>query len=656
MRSARRIGAPPTTTSRRSYNGLIATGSVDRPRLWIVAAENKEDRELDELLTMLKDTRGFDFTGYKRTTVMRRVKRRMSAMGVVSYGEYRDYLEVQPEEYSHLFDSLLINVTSFFRDPPAWDTLIEKVLPALIAARPPTAPIRVWSAGCSSGEEAYTLAIVLAEALGIVPFKARVKIYATDLDEDALREARTGLYDERRVRDVPHELQEKYFEAVDGKYTFRRDLRRQVIFGRNDLISDAPISRVDLLAIRNTLMYFNAETQANIVRRLHFALADEGHIFLGKAEMLMNHTEWFEPVDLRKRLFRKVASEAPNRGRRQVEDQTPEPGILAGQLKTAALAAGPVAQLALDLDGKLVVANSRAESLFGLHAMDLGRPFQDLEVSYRPVELRSIIKQAQSESRQIEMTGVVWHRTATSDPNVLDVTVTPLFSAANALIGMGVSFTDVTHYHRLHAELEHANEELESAYQELQSLNEELETTNEELQSTNEELETTNEELQSTNEELETMNEELQSTNDELQEINDALRTRTEELNSTNAFLASVLQSLGTAVMVIDDELRITVWSAGAEELWGVRGEEARGRHLLALDIGLPVKDVAPLAQRMLRKGADAKTTTVIDAINRRGKPVRLRIDSSVLLEEREISGVILVANFADDPTEISQS
>jgi two-component system CheB/CheR fusion protein len=620
----------------------------------IVAAENKEDRELDELLTMLIETRGFDFTGYKRTTVMRRVKRRMTAVGVASYGEYRDTLELQPEEYTYLFDSLLINVTSFFRDPPAWDALSEKVLPELIAARPPTEPIRVWSAGCSSGQEAYTLAIVLAEALGIESFKARVKIYATDLDEDALREARTGTYDERRVQDVPHELREKYFEAADGTYTLRRDLRGQVIFGRNDLISDAPISRVDLLAIRNTLMYFNAETQANIVRRLHFALANGGHIFLGKAEMLMNHTEWFEPVDLRKRLFRKIASEAPNLGRRPIENQTAEPAVHAGQLKTAALAAGPVAQLAIDLDGKLVIANSRAETLFGLHATDLGRPFQDLEVSYRPVELRSVIEQAQSESRQIEMTGVLWHRTATSDPNVLDVTVTPLYNVANALIGMGVSFTDVTRYHRLHAELEHANEELESAYQELQSLNEELETTNEELQSTNEELETTNEELQSTNEELETMNEELQSTNDELQEINDALRTRTEELNSTNAFLASVLQSLGTAVLVIDDELRITVWSAGAEELWGLRADETRGRHLLALDIGLPVTDIAPLAQRMLRKDADAKMSTVIDGINRRGKPVRLRIDSSVLLEEGEISGVILVANFADDFTQVS--
>jgi two-component system CheB/CheR fusion protein len=197
-------------------------------------------------------------------------------------------------------------------------------------------------------------------------------------------------------------------------------------------------------------------------------------------------------------------------------------------------------------------------------------------------------------------------------------------------------------------ELQSTNEELETTNEELQSTVEELETTNEELQSTNEELETTNEELQSTNEELETMNEELQSTNDELQEINDAMRARTEELNTTNAFLASVLQSLGTAVMVVDEELRITVWSSGAEELWGLRAHEAQGRHLLALDIGLPVNDVAPLVQRILQEQSPDKLSTEIEAINRRGRRVRLRIDSSVLLEDGVISGVILVANFTD--------
>ena len=256
---------------------------------------------------MMRETRGSDFAGYKRTTLQRRVKRRMILLDLATFGEYKDYLELQPEEFGQLFDSLLINVTGFFRDPLAWQALREQVLPELFSAKGVKTPIRVWSAGCATGEEAYTLAIVLAEALGHDEFRERVKIYATDLDEDALQQARAGAYDASALADVPEKLRDTYFEPAGEKHVFRRDLRRQVIFGRNDLTHDAPISRVDLLVARNTLMYFNAEAQANVVRRFHFALSYPGYLFLGKAEMLLNHTDDFQPVDLRKRLFRKAA-------------------------------------------------------------------------------------------------------------------------------------------------------------------------------------------------------------------------------------------------------------------------------------------------------------------------------------------------------------
>jgi two-component system CheB/CheR fusion protein len=609
-----------------------------------------EQQELEELLQMLKHTRGIDFSGYKRSTLRRRIGRRMAATGAETLADYRDYLEVQAEEYGLLFDSLLINVTAFFRDQPAWETLRSEVVPQLLAEKPPTAPIRVWSAGCATGEEAFTLAIVLAEELGVEAFRERVKIYATDLDERALQTARTGTYDDRRLEDLPADLLEKFFEPGDGVRTFRRDLRRQVIFGRNDLTCDAPISRVDLLVVRNTLMYFNAEMQAAILRRLHFALAEPGFIFLGKAEMLLNHGEWFDPIDLRKRLFRKVARTLPpGRSRRTVIGQlSDDHGVLMGQLRTAALAAGPVAQLALNSEDNLVVANSRAETLFNLHPMDIGRPFQDLEVSYRPAELRSVIEEVKSSLRPVELDGVEWQRTAAGEIDVFDISIIPLFGASNVQIGVGISFTDVTRYSRLRKELEHANQKLEHAYQELQSLNEELETTNEELQSTNEELETTNEELQSTNEELETMNEELQSTNDELQEINDVLRLRTGELDSTNAFFASVLQSLGNAVIVLDRELRVNIWSPGAQELWGVRQDEAQGRHLTDLDIGLPLQPIAPMAEKLLRGSANAKSTLELDAINRRGRTIRLLVELSSLHEGADLSGIILVATYTE--------
>ena len=242
-----------------------------------------------------------------------------------------------------------------------------------------------------------------------------------------------------------------------------------------------------------------------------------------------------------------------------------------------------------------------------------------------------------------------WLRPGSSEPGYYDISVVPLFGAPGDLIGVGVSFVDVTRYRRVRDELAYANTELERAYEELQSLNEELETTNEELQSTNEELETTNEELQSTNEELETMNEELQSTNDELQVINAELRGRTEELNRTNGFLGAVLRSLGSAVIVLTEDLRVRVWSPGAEDLWGLRPEEAESRDVLSLDIGLPAAEIAPWLRGVLA-GADGSGTSVIDlsALNRRGKTVKLRVAASPMRsEEGTISGLILVIDQA---------
>lgn len=202
------------------------------------------------LLLHLKENRGFDFTGYKRASLTRRVDYRMAEVGVGDYAEYLEYLEVHTEEFTALFNTILINVTSFFRDAEAWEYLRAEVLPSMLFAKAPDGVIRVWSAGCASGEEAYTLAMILAEALGVEEFRQRVKIYATDVDEEGLTHARQATYDERQVRAVPAELVERYFDQVGGRFYFRKDLRRLVIFGRNDLVQDAPISKIDLLVCR----------------------------------------------------------------------------------------------------------------------------------------------------------------------------------------------------------------------------------------------------------------------------------------------------------------------------------------------------------------------------------------------------------------------
>src|SRR5687768_13342116 len=230
----------------------------------------------------------------------------MRAVGVDGFAAYIDYLEAQPNEYTGLLDTLLINVTAFFRDDLPWEYLASDIIPTLLAQKAPSESIRVWCAGCASGEEAYTLAILLAEALGPDAFQERVKLYGTDLDNDALAKARLGAYTERDLEGVPPALAEKYFDRHDQSFVFRKDLRRCVIFGRNDLVQDAPISRVDLLACRNTLMYFDGATQARILTRFHFALNDGGYLFLGRAETMLTQGELFAPVDLRGRVFTKA--------------------------------------------------------------------------------------------------------------------------------------------------------------------------------------------------------------------------------------------------------------------------------------------------------------------------------------------------------------
>ncbi|MGW4246630.1 CheR family methyltransferase, partial [Nocardia sp. NPDC004722] len=458
----------------------------------------------EEILQYLKEARGFDFTGYKRSSLMRRVDRRLAQLDAADYVEYLDVLQANSDEFVALFNTILINVTGFFRDPDAWDYLQTHVVPTLLAERGPEEPIRVWCAGCASGEEAYGLAIVLAEVVGIDEFRQRVKIYATDVDEEALSSARHATYTEKEVQPLGQDLIQRYFEPVAGRYSFRKDLRRSVIFGRNDLVQDAPISRIDLLACRNTLMYFNAETQTKILDKFHFALAPRGMLFLGKAEMLLSHSRIFDPVDLKRRVFRKVRTSRVDVGSVFGRALMPDRRELdhVDSLRTLAFSTGPVPQVVLNGEDVVTLANQQAKHLFGLSDRDVSRPLRDLELSYRPVELRGYIDQVRAERRAIRIKDVEWQR-GPGEMLTLEVHVSPLVTE-DSLLGVSLVFHDVTATRRLLTELNHANQQRESAYEELQSTNEELETTNEELQSTVEELETTNEELQSTNEELET--------------------------------------------------------------------------------------------------------------------------------------------------------
>ena len=264
--------------------------------------DSETNAGLTAVLDYLKRRRGFDFTAYKRSSLLRRVRVRMQMVAVPDLATYLDRLRVDPDEFIRLFHTLLINVTSFFRDPTAWDRLRDEIVPRLMGPADSTRPIRAWSAGCASGEEAYSLAMLLAEALGPEAFRARVRIYATDVDEEAVAQARHAVYGTRAAEEIPAPLLEKYFVRLDDTYHLDQELRRAVIFGRHDLLQDAPIARVDLLTCRNCLMYFNPETQARILARFHFALVPSGVLFLGKAETL-SQAATFEALDLQRRLF-----------------------------------------------------------------------------------------------------------------------------------------------------------------------------------------------------------------------------------------------------------------------------------------------------------------------------------------------------------------
>ncbi len=598
------------------------------------------DPQFEALLAFLRDSRGFDFTGYKRPSLTRRVQRRLQQLSLSSYGDYRHHLEVHPEEFTALFDTILINVTGFFRDPDAWTHLHDVVLPAVLAERGRSDPVRAWSAGCASGAEAYTLAIVLAELLGRDEYRRRVTIYATDVDEDALTQARRGVYSQREVRDVPADLREKYFHPQGEDFVFRSDLRRSVIFGRNDLVGDSPISRVDLLACRNTLMYFDAETQAKIVSRLHFALNDGGVLFLGKAEMLLSHGDLFAPIDLSRRFFRKQpVVEAPTGGSAVgtvAGEAALEPlaGEDATRIRSEALAATPVATLVVAADGNVAFANQRAQTLFGLAPREVGRPFHDLDMSSRPIELRGYLDQVRADRRSLWVRDVEW-AVPGGESVYLDIEVSPLVDVDGGDLGVALYFADATRFHRLQTSLEATNRQLETAYEELQSTVEELETTNEEL-------ETTNEELQATNEELETMNEELQSSNDELQAINDELRERTQDLDDANAFTESVLASPQSVVVVLDGEMSVRAWNRGAADTWGLREEEVIGRQLPGLDIGLPTDRLTSLVRAVLR-GAGSEEVR-LDAVDRKGRAVTLRVRCRPLRRPgEEPTGVIVL-------------
>jgi two-component system CheB/CheR fusion protein len=614
--------------------------------------DESDDVSFDKLIRYIQESRGIDFRGYKRTSLRRRITLRMEQVGADGFAAYHALLEADPQEFGALLNTVLINVTSFFRDTDAWEALRQEVLPKLLlpARRD---PIRIWSVGCASGEEPYSLAILFAEALGATEFARRVKIYATDLDEAALETARHATYLPRDMENVPDALRDKYFERTASHYMVSRELRKCVIFGRHNIVDDAPISRIDLLACRNLLIYLATDTQNAVLPRLHYALTDDGVMFLGKAETQLARSKLFRALDMKHRLFQKVPQAwrraagggIMSGGERRNGGVSPHIGLLEAILDNS-----PAACLSIDTDGIVVFANAPARRMLEVGDADVGRAFQDLSISYRPVELRSRIDEAHRQGRPVRIEHQAYHRPP-ADPIRLTIEVAPLAVRDGQVVATLLTFTDTTRTFRLQQELEAAQESLETTIEELQSANEELETTNEELQSTNEELETTNEELQSTNEELETTNEELRSTNEQLEHSNDELRRQSDASNAYQQYAEAILRSTNSGVIVLDGDQVVRSWNRWSENIWGLREEETVGRKLAELDIGLPVKQITPAVQSVIAGGEAVDMR--VDAVERRGRPIRCRVRVSPLLyEDRASHGAAL---FVEEVPEVER-
>ncbi|MBD2100418.1 protein-glutamate O-methyltransferase CheR [Leptolyngbya sp. FACHB-261] len=280
---------------------------LDPPRS-NVSAPFLETAELEDLLIYLKRDQQIDLTGYKRPALKSRILARMQRLGVENYRDYRAHFEQQPKELSYFLDTVFINFTRFFRDRLVWDYLANQAIPQIIANKAPHESIRVWSVGCASGEETYSLAIVLAEALGIEQFQQRVRLFGTDVDPKAVLKARRGYYSAHAVEAIPTALREKYFECTTDGYLRHSGLRRSIFFRCHDLIHRPPFLKIDLLVCRNTLIYFRQEAQTQALLRFNFSLRNDGFLLLGQAENLVTHLQksLFTPVERQVKIFKKI--------------------------------------------------------------------------------------------------------------------------------------------------------------------------------------------------------------------------------------------------------------------------------------------------------------------------------------------------------------
>ncbi len=569
--------------------------------------EEKDQSALEKILILLRSKTGQDFSMYKKSTVYRRIERRMGIHQIDKIAVYVRFLMENSQELELLFKELLIGVTSFFRDPACWELLREETIPALLVSRPAGGSIRVWSAGCSTGEEAYSLAIVFKEALELIKPKAgfTLQIFATDLDPDAIDKARQGVYPANICADVSPERLQRFFIKEEFGYRVGKEIRESVTFATQNVIMDPPFTRLDILICRNLLIYLTPELQKKLLPLFHYSLKPGGVLFLGSAETISSFGELFTPLNPKARLYR---SREPVLPAEPVEFPASFSPALPGVSKELPMIK-PVANLQLLADQLLlqnfsppaVLTNDKGDIIYisGSTGKYLepaaGKANWNIFAMAREgfrYELGRVFNKALLQKETITVKGL--KTGAKCGTQTVDISVQAI-QAPEALRGMVmIVFTDVAEPPKRKAPGRSGPEPADSAMvqelqQETQQLREELQTTREEMQSsqeelksTNEELQSTNEELQSTNEELTTSREEMQSLNEELHTVNAEQQSKIEELARMNNDMKNLLNSTEIITIFLDNALHIRRFTSGANKIF----------KLIPGDVGRPLSDI----------------------------------------------------------------
>ncbi len=559
--------------------------------------------ELEQILTIIKAAANYDFCFYKKNTLIRRTLRRMGLKNLDSMKSYVELLKENPLEVQHLFNDLLIGVTEFFRDPEVWKRLKDDIFRKIIKALPVNAPVRVWIPGCSSGEEAYSVAMVLAELFEEYGRPYLAQIFATDIDETSIAHARAGLYSSAIAETVSPERLKNHFTLEESGYRISRPIRESVIFAVQNLICDAPFSDLDFVSCRNLLIYLDPDVQKSIIDLFSFSLREGGYLLLGCSETVGFKHELFEPVCKKLRIYRMSGNKRSDRRRESIFNS----GIFAGRKIGREQRQAPV-QLSLEavMHRQLlhkyapaaVIVNQRNQIIyfFGPTENYLNLPksepnFDLLTMAREEIRtrLRSALHKATKERVHIAVRGIETERNGIRHSTTLEIFPIRESHLPEGLMLLTFNDEPTSGFNCPTCPqsddeplVKHLEQELSETREDLQNTIEELETSNEELKASNEEMMSMNEELQSTNEELETSKEELQSLNEELNSVNAQLREKVRELEVANNDIINFMNSSEVATVFLDRNAVIRRFTPAAKSLF----------NLIPSDIGRPIDDL----------------------------------------------------------------